>query len=155
MSDLAKPAATVPFKINTFGPPSFKAPIRCSTAHATEIRKQIQELTDAKLIVHDATAWASPCFLVPKPNSTKLRLVIDYRLLNLQTIRDSHPLPHLKDVLLKVAQFLVFTKLDLMSGFWQIPVDENSVLYTGVCTGEVLFMWLRMPFGVRNGPPCF
>lgn len=155
MADLAEPAATAPFTINTFGPPAHKPPIRCSPAHAEEVRRQIQELTEAHLVVHEATPWASPCFLVAKPNSTKMRLVIDYRLLNLQTIRDSHPIPHIRDILMKVAQFMVYSKTDLMSGFWQIAMEEGSVKYTGVCTSDTLFTWRRMPFGVRNGPPCF
>jgi hypothetical protein len=82
-------------------------------------------------------------------------MVIDYRLLNLQTLRDSHPLPHLWDVLMKVAQFSVYCKADLFSGFWQIMMELASVLLTGVCTPDSLFTWNRMPFGVRNGPPCF
>jgi hypothetical protein len=118
LEDISTPANIPPFKIRTFGPPRYKPPIRCSPNHAKEIRKQVKELTDHKLITHEETAWASPCFLVPKPNSDKLRMVIDYRLLNMQTVRDSHPLPHLRDVLLKVAQFAIYCKADLISGFW-------------------------------------
>lgn len=115
----------------------------------------MKELTDHNLITHEETPWAAPCFLVPKPNSTKLRMVIDYRLLNLQTVRDSHPLPNLKDVIILVAQFLYFCIADLISGFWQTLMEAISKLFTGVCTGDTLFTWDRMPFGVRNGPPCF
>jgi hypothetical protein len=34
-------------------------------------------------------------------------------------------------------------------------MEALSKLCTGVCTGDTLFTWDRMPFGVRNGPPCF
>ncbi len=107
------------------------------------------------LIMKGPTPWASPCFTVPKPRSTKLRTVIDYRLLNAQTRRDSHPIPHTRDVLAKVTPFHIFNKLDLASGFWQIPMEDASIPFTGVCTPEMLYMWLRLAFGLRNGPPAF
>ena len=43
--------------------------------------------------------WAAPAFAVPKPRSTKLRLVVNYKGTNAQTIRDSTPLPHAEDIL--------------------------------------------------------
>jgi hypothetical protein len=155
LGDLEKPANTPAFKIQTFGPPAHKPPIRCSPTHAQHMREEIALLERHGLIMKGPTPWASPCFTVPKPRSTKLRTVIDYRLLNLQTRRDSHPIPHTRDVLAKVTPFHVFCKLDLASGFWQIPMDEASIPYTGVCTPETLYMWLRLAFGLRNGPPAF
>ena len=155
MADLAQPAHTPPFQIHTFGPPSYKPPIRCSPTHAQYMREEIAQLEKHGLIMRGPTPWASPCFLVPKPRSEKLRTVIDFRLLNLQTRRDSHPIPHTRDVLAKVTPFHYFCKLDLASGFWQIPMEESSMQCTGVCTPETLYTWKRMPFGVRNGPPAF
>ena len=32
---------------------------------------------------------------------------------------------------------------------------EASIPYTGCCTPDELFVWTRLPFGVRNGPPHF
>ena len=48
-----------------------------------------------------------------------------------------------------------WSKLDLKSGFWQVPLAPASIPYTGVCTPDDLFVWERLPFGVRNGPPAF
>jgi hypothetical protein len=155
LGDLEKPADTPPFQIRTFGPPAYKQPIRCSPTHAQHMREEVELLERHGLIMKGATPWASPCFTVPKPRSTKLRTVIDYRLLNAQTRRDSHPIPHTRDVLAKVTPFKVYNKLDLASGFWQIPMEGDSVPFTGVCTTETLYMWLRLAFGLRNGPPAF
>lgn len=54
-----------------------------------------------------------------------------------------------------MGQYRHWCKLDLKSGFWQVPLHPNSIPYTGVCTPEELFVWKRLPFGVRNGPPHF
>jgi hypothetical protein len=100
LSDLKEPARAPPFQINTFGPPVHKTPIRCSPAHAAVLREQLQDLKMADFIdTIKTSAWAAPAFLVPKPRSTKLRMVIDYRGLNGQTRRDSFPIPNTKDVL--------------------------------------------------------
>ena len=126
MGDLATPAHTPPFEIHTFGPPCHKPPIRLSPPHAKVLREQLNELLAHALVDTRPTPWASPAFLTPKPRSDKLRMVIDFRQLNQQTRRDSHPLPHTRDVILAVAGQATYCKLDLMSGFWQMAVDEES-----------------------------
>ena len=118
LEDLQEPARVTPFQINTFGPPASRPPIRTPPAHAAFITKEISELKKVGLVVSQPTPWAAPCFAVPKPRSEKLRLVTDYRPLNAQTVRDSHPIPHVKDVLAKVGQWTHWVKLDLKSGFW-------------------------------------
>lgn len=82
------------------------------------MREEFKELKRVGLIRDEATPWASPCFCVPKPRSEKLRVVIDYRMLNLLTIRDSYPIPHARDLFMKLRSFKFFFKLDLKSGFW-------------------------------------
>jgi hypothetical protein len=84
-----------------------------------------------------------------------MRMVIDYRPLNDRTRRDSHPMPHSKDVLVKVGKYNTYNKSDMLNGFYQILIEELSRYCTAAITPETLFSWLRMPFGVRNGPPCF
>ena len=144
-----------PFEIHTFGPPASRPPIRVSPAHAKFVRDEVATLHTHGLISNTSTPWAAPCFPVPKPRSDKLRLVIDYRALNAQTRRDSFPIPHIQDVLVKVGQHKHWSKLDLKSGFWQVPMHPDSIAHTGVCTPDQLFVWKRLPFGVRNGPPHF
>lgn len=102
LDDLRTPARVRPFQIKTFGPPAARPPIRTAPAHASFIRTEVAALRQAGLVRTEATPWAAPCFAVPKPRSEKLRLVTDYRPLNAQTVRDSHPIPHIKDVLHKV-----------------------------------------------------
>ena len=92
---------------------------------------------------------------MPKPRSTKLRLVIDYRRLNAQTIRDSYPLPHIWDVVKRIGHYKVYHKLDLKSGFWQIRVAPESVPKLAFSTPDELLLWLHCPMGVQNGPPHF
>lgn len=118
LADLHVPADVEPFSIHTFGPPSHTAALRLSDAHLGFVRKEVAEAEAAGLLVTSRGPWASPAFAVPKPRSEKLRLVIDYRKLNLQTVRDSYPLPLIEQVVRQVGRWAVFFKLDLKSGFW-------------------------------------
>lgn len=77
--------------------------------------KAVKEIGLAK-VMH--TSWAAPCFPVAKAGSGKLRLVIDFRGLNMRTIRSSFPIPYIRDVVLKVGKHRFWGKVDLKSGFW-------------------------------------
>ena len=54
-----------------------------------------------------------------------------------------------------MGKYVCWAKVDLKSGFWQVPVAPSSVAKLGCCTPEELICWLVMPFGPRNGPPYF
>ena len=62
-----------------------------------------------------------------------------YKGTNSQTIRDSVPLPRVEDIMHVVGQHNVFWKLDLTSGFWQVPMHPNSMPITRFCTPDGLY----------------
>ena len=80
--------------------------------------EEITTLRKLNLIQTGPSPWSSPSFPVNKPRSTELRLVLDYRFLNAQTVRDSYPLPNLQDVIATLGDHRVYNKYDLKSGFW-------------------------------------
>ena len=91
---------------------------------------------------------------VAKPNG-KIRLCVDFRKLNLLTPQQQAYIPCLDDILDKVGQSSVLSKLDLSKGFHQVVMDEDSKnLTTFVCPfGK--FRFRRMPFGLKNAPAVF
>ncbi|CAF4771042.1 unnamed protein product, partial [Rotaria sp. Silwood2] len=48
-----------------------------------------------------------------------------------------------------------FSKLDLKSGFWQLPIDENDRHKTAFITPFGLYEWNVLPQSLRNAPPSF
>ena len=113
LADLHTPADTAPCRITTFSPPTSRPPICLSPAHAEFVDQEIHKLRGAGVMTTGAIPWAAAMFPVPKPRSTKLRLVINYRALNAQTIRDSMPIPHVRDVIARIGQFHAWSKADL------------------------------------------
>ena len=55
----------------------------------------------------------------------------------------------------KVGHAKFMTKLDLSRGYWQIPMDPDSIPMTAFVTPHGLFQWKVMPFGLRNAPATF
>ena len=56
----------------------------------------------------------------------EIRLCVDYRELNKRTHKDDYPLPLIDEVQDRLSGDTVFTKLDLHSGYWQVPVNQED-----------------------------
>ena len=85
--------------INTANaPPVSKPACRLSPKENAEVQRQVQELLDKGLIQPSRSAYSSPVIFVSKPDGN-LRMCIDYRALNQQTIKHNLPLPRIADLL--------------------------------------------------------
>jgi hypothetical protein len=91
--------------------------------------------------------------LVKKDGSR--RFYGDYRPLNLQTRRDSFPMPLMEDVISQLGKSAWFTTLDLQSGLWQIRMAPEDMGKTALVTKSGLFEWIVMPFGLKNATSTF
>ena len=113
-------------------------------------------MLDRNIIRVSSSPWLAPAVYVPK-KSGELRICIDYRELNKRTMKDAYPLPLPDEVQDRLAGAKIFSKLDLQSGSWQLPVQEEDHLKTAVCPGPGmgLYEFCRMPFGVTSGPNSF
>ncbi|CAF1431735.1 unnamed protein product [Rotaria sp. Silwood1] len=97
----------------------------------------------------------TPALLVPKHDGT-WRMVVDYKKLNNITIKDNHPLPNLEQAIQILGDgYKFFSKLDMKSGFWQIPIEEEDKHKTAFITTEGLYEWNVLTQGLKNSPPSF
>jgi hypothetical protein len=115
----------------------------------------IQEFLNAGLISESHSPYAAPAFLVKKKDGSS-RLVVDYKKLNAITIKNCSPLPNMEDTLRKLGPgYQYFSKLDLKSGFYQIPIKEEDKEKTAFITSFGLFQFNVLPMGLKNSPPTF
>jgi hypothetical protein len=71
--------------------------------------------------------------MVLKPDGSS-RPCGDYRLLNSKTIKDTYTLPNLRDFIGKMSGKKFFSTIDLTKGYWQVPMDEDSIPKNCFCT---------------------
>ena len=120
-----------------------------------EVREHLKLMLDAGVIWPSNSPWCNAVVLVRK-NDGSLRFCIDFRKLNSLTVKDSHPLPHICETLESLAGAAHYSTFDMNSGFWQVPMDEESKQYTAFTLGSMgLYECESMPFGLCNAPPTF
>lgn len=63
------------------------------------LKQQLEELLESGRIRHSSSPYGAPILFAKKKDSDKLRMCIDYRALNSNTIMDRYPLPRIDGLL--------------------------------------------------------
>lgn len=147
-------ARVTPFRIRVRGEPTREAPRRTSPSRQAIIREELRDLRQKGLIRPSESPFSAPLVLVRKKDGS-LRMCVDYRRLNAQTVRDAYPLPRLEELLDQLAGHAWYTTLDLRAGYHQVPVAEEDREKTAFAADGGLWEWCVLPFGLTNAPPAF
>ena len=81
-----------------------------------------------------------------------LGLSLTNRKLNLVTLAEPFQMPTITEIISRLGNATYLSKLDLMKGFHQVPVDPESRKYTAFTCRHGKFQYCRMPFGLKNAP---
>ena len=138
----------------TKGYPVFARPRRLSPDELVTARRDFNEMIKLGVIEPSDSEWSSALYMVPKKNR-HWSLCGDCRSLNAQTVADRYPIPHIQDFTQRLAGSKVFSKIDLVRAYYQIPVEPSDVHKTVVTTPFGLFNFTRTPFGLRNSGQTF
>ena len=127
---------------------------RMSPHKSKHLDVEIAYMLENNIARPSTSSWASPCILVPKPDKTS-RFCTDFRKVNSVTVSDSFPLPRMDDCIDQVGSAKFVSKLDLLKGYWQVPLSKRAQDIAAFVTPTGLYSYTVMPFGLRNSPATF
>ena len=127
---------------------------RMSPTELDELKKQLDELTEAGFIQPSKSPFGAPVLFVKKKDGT-MRMCVDYRALNLITVKNSYALPRIDELFDRLQGARFFSKIDLRSGYHQIRIHAEDVAKTAFRTRYGHFEFRVLPFGLTNAPATF
>jgi hypothetical protein len=116
-----------------------------------EMKTQPQEFLDRGYIQPSCSPWGCPALFVKKKDKT-MCMCVNYRPLNVVTVKNKYPLPRIDLLFDQLIGVQVFSKIDLRSGYHQIKICEEDIPKTTFSTRYGLYEYLVMSFGWTNVP---
>jgi len=123
------------------------------------VQSEIEKMLKQGVIEHTRSFYNSPVFCVAKPhtNGQKLRMVIDYRMINSNAYADYWSMSDVSECLTRVGAngSNVFSATDLTAGYHQAELHIDSRDPTAFTFGDKSYRFTRIPFGLSGAPATF
>lgn len=118
------------------------------------LREIVDDMIQKGLAVPITGPWSSPVLLARKKDGS-WRFCIDYRRLNEITVPDAYTIPRTDHVTDRLAGAVLFTTLDLVSGYWQLALTPEASRIAAFKVDGRTYAPTVLPFGLRNAPSVF
>lgn len=119
-----------------------------------KFKDKINELLIKGIITKSTSLITSPVFTAKKSNND-IRILVDYRKVNKHIEDDNYYFPSIFDNLHMLDEMKFFTKIDLTSSFYQIPIDEDYQDITSFTCPLGQYKFRTLPFGLKSSPKLF
>ncbi|CAF1497807.1 unnamed protein product [Adineta ricciae] len=135
-------------------PPVSARPYYRTIEQRKELQKEIDKMLLDNLVRPSTSPWSSPVILKKKPDGT-FRFLVDFRRLNAITKKDAYPQPSAEELIYRLSGHSYFTKLDLKSGYFQIPIAPADREKTAFVTPDGHYEFNVLAQGLTNAPASF
>ena len=139
--------------IKTTGPPVHSQYRRLRPELSQIAKEAFAEMEKMGVCSKAASPLASPLHMTPKKDGT-WRPCGDYRRLNIITEPDHYAMPNISDLTSSIGTAHIFSKLDLLKGYFQVPVNPD-VPKTAITTSFGTYVFHYSTFGLRNSGATF
>lgn len=129
-------------------------PYRVSPRQREIMDAEVRRMCDLGVAVPCESDYTSPLILVETPGKDP-RPCVDYRRLNAVTIDQTYPIPNLEERVETVSNSRYISTLDLVRGYWQVPLSERASRYAAFICPMGTFRPVMLSFGLKNAPYCF
>ncbi|EFO91670.1 hypothetical protein CRE_18358 [Caenorhabditis remanei] len=129
-------------------------PYRLSPEQRQKLEKEIKFMKENGLIEESTSPYTSPLLMIPKANGD-IRIVIDYRRLNLITRSRTYIMPNTLDITEEASRGKIFSVFDIAQGFHTIRMHEAHKERTAFCSHMGVFQYRYMPMGLKGAPDTF
>ncbi|GJW96359.1 putative reverse transcriptase domain-containing protein [Tanacetum coccineum] len=119
-----------------------------------ELSTLLQELSDNGFIRPNSSPWGAPVLFVKRKDGS-FWMCINYRELNKLTVKNRYPLLRINDLFDHLQRSIVYSKIDLRSGYHQLRVREEDIPKTAFITHYGHYKFQVIPFGLTNAPTVF
>ena len=141
--------------IDVRGPPVRQPPRqRSSVAEEAFIESEVKMMLANGIVSASQSEWAANVVVVKKADGSN-RFCVDSRPLNKVTVPDMYPFPRIDEILRSLGKSRIYSKLDMASSYWQIPIVVDDRHKTSFVCKLGQFQFNVLSFGLRNAPATF
>lgn len=119
-----------------------------------KFKGKIFELLKKGIITKTVSKISSPIFIAKKSNND-VRIIVHYRKVNKFITDDNYFFPAIYDNLHLLSEMKFFSKIDLTSSFYQIPIAEECQEITSFTCPLGQYKFKTLPFGLKSSPKLF
>lgn len=134
--------------------PVRQMPCKAGHCHRQMEKEQVENIRKLEAIEPATGEWASPVVILRESDGTP-HFCIDYRRLNLVTVKDAYPIPWLDECLESLGDAQMFSTLSCNAGYWPIPIAPEDKHLTAFTCHKGTWQCARLPVGLWNAAANF
>jgi hypothetical protein len=127
---------------------------RFTNSEDVEVKSKVHELLGKSFVRPSCSPFGANLLFIKKKDGTN-RMAVDYRAVNMATVKDRTPLPSHTDMRSQISGSKFLSKVDIRDAFHMIRIRDEDCHKTAFKTKYGLFEFTVCPFGLSNSPATF